>query len=153
MRIESWIYYWDEGFLTFNPEKIRGVFFEHFQEAIFEKTNFARSHLERFLQNVKEKKLETPEFIIDKYWELAFQNGPVFKFDIPLENDLKIKVTMSRYRVSFDSDSEFSEEIENKVIEFLKLLKNGCIRSNQQTKNFVKPCNDYKDSWKLKEER
>ena len=63
MQIETWIYYWDEGFLTFNPEKIRGVFFEHFPEAIFDKTNFARTHLERFLQNVKEQRLEPPEFI------------------------------------------------------------------------------------------
>lgn len=152
MRIESWINYWDEGFLTYNPEKIRGVFFEIFPTAVFDKTNFARFHLERFLQAVKEKELNPPEFIIDKKWELAFQNGPVFKFEIPLESDKKIRFSASRYRVTFESDSGFNDEIENKIIDFLKSLKYGRIRSNQRTENFTEPCEDFKDYWKLKDD-
>ncbi len=37
MRIESYISYWKDGFLTYNPEKIRSILFEHFPAAIFDK--------------------------------------------------------------------------------------------------------------------
>lgn len=152
MRIESYISYWEEGFLTFNPEKIREELFEQFPKAVFEKTNFSRVAIEKFLKIVEERILEPPDFIIDSYWEQSFRNGPVYKFEIPIENQQKIKITIKRYRVSFESDFEFDDETEFKIISFLRSLKYGRIISDIKTKNFSETVENFKDYWKLKED-
>ena len=77
MKIESEISYWKDGYLTFNPDKIRDVFFEHFPEAIFNKTNLSRQNIESFFEKAKQQNYDLPDFVVDANWKIAFQNGPV----------------------------------------------------------------------------
>jgi len=59
-------------------------------------------------------------------------------------------VSLSRYRVAFESDSQFDDETESKIITFLMLLKYGRIISDIKTKNFSESVEEFKDYWKLK---
>lgn len=151
MRIECEIGYWDDGFLTFNPDKIRELLFEHFPEAIFDKTNHSRLHIERFLERCKQKNLEPPDFVVDARWKIAFLNGPVYIYEIPFEEARNVVVTLRRFRITFEADFDFDEATELKIIEFLKLLEYGTLLSSRQTKNFTETVEN-RNYWKLRNE-
>lgn len=148
MRIESEIDYWDDGFLTFNPDKIRDIFFENFPEAIFNKTNLARQNIENFFEKAEEQNYNPPDFVIDAKWKVAFQNGPVYKYEIPFDENKKIIVTLKRFGITFEADFDFDEALEIRIIEFLKLLRYGKIISEKQTINFSEAIEN-RNYWKL----
>lgn len=147
MRIESSIDYHDGGLLNYDPARIRAIFFVHFPEAVFDQTNYSRTVLERFFQAVEEKNLEPPQFVIDKKWELAFQNGPTFKYAVPCKENGDFLVTIQRFRVVFDTEKSFSSLNEAKIIDFLKLINYGEIYSDSQTEFFTEKS---ESKWLLK---
>ena len=151
MEIDSDIDYWGDGFLTYNPDKIRDLLFEYFPEAVFDKTNYARQNIETFFEKAEQQNYNPPDFVIDARWKIAFQNGPVYKYEIPLDENRKIDVMLKRFSINFRADFDFDDETEFKIIEFLKLLKYGTIMSDRQTKNFVEAVED-RNRWKLSNE-
>lgn len=150
MRIECSISFWEKGCLVFEPEKVAIIIKDFFPEVVFEETNYSRFYLENFLSKIREEKLEPPDFIVDKKWELAFQSGPTYKFEIVISNQDKISGLVKRYSVEFETGSEFKEEVESKIIECLNSPNYGEIHSDRQTKNFCEPLESFQDFWKLK---
>src|SRR5215204_1805365 len=112
MRIECEIDYWDDGFLAFNLDKIRDVIFDRFPEAIFNKINHSRLNIENFLEICKQKNLAPPQYVVDARWKIAFQNGPVYIHEIPLDENRKIIVLLKRFRITIKADFDFDDAIE-----------------------------------------
>lgn len=151
MRIEMWLNYWNDEVLSFNPEKIMVRLRKYFPQVETDWKDQSRFQFEKFLQNVKEKGLEPPVFIIEDKWRLLAENSPTFLFKILTEKNIEITGLVNRWRIEFESKQKIDSETEKIIIDFLKSLQYGEIKSNTQTEYFCRPLENYKDFWLLEE--
>jgi hypothetical protein len=151
MRIEIWIDYWEEGVLSFNPEKVLIQLRKYFPQVEIDWTDQSRVSLERFFEIAHEKGLTPPPMIVEKHWELFSQNTPTFKFKFLTGTNTEITGLSSRWRIEFELERKVDSETEKTIIDFLKSLNYGEIRSNARTEYFCQPHKDFKDYWLLEE--
>ncbi len=151
MRIEAIIDYWEENVLSFDPEKILIRLRNFFPQVETDWIDQSRYRLERFFQTVKEKDLEPPLIIVEKKWEVFSRNTPTFKFKLLTEPNIEITGLCNRWRIEFESQQKIEAETEKTIIEFLKSIRYGEIRSNIQTDFFCKIDEDNKNYWILEE--
>jgi hypothetical protein len=150
MTIEASIEYWDENVLTFDPEKVAIRLRKYFTQVLIDPKDYSMDELERFIKYANEN-IEEPNRsrMISSMRGKNWANGPTFRFKIPLENEIEITGHTKRYRIAFESKQDIDSETEKTIIDFLKSLKYGEIRSDTQTKYFGKLHEDYKDRWLL----
>ena len=152
MRIEAHIDYWVKEVLTFDPIKVLERLEDYLPEVDVDNTDYKLEELERFTIYANEN-IEEPQrsIMINQMRENNWANGPWFKFKVSLEHHKEITGKVSRYSVDFCSEEIISFETEKNIINFLKSLKYGEIRSDTQTKYFCKSDENYKDHWLLEE--
>ena len=89
--------------------------------------------------------------IIEKKWELFSQNTPTFLFKILTEAKIEITGLSNRGRIEFESKQKIDSETEKTIIDFLKSLKYGEIKSTIRTEYFCKPSETFEGRWLLEE--
>lgn len=152
MRIEANIEYWDDNVLTFDPEKVIGKLRKYFPQTIVDPKDYSMDELERFIKYANDNVSEPNRSrVIASMRGKNWANGPTFRFRILGESEREITGYAKRYCVAFESKQDIDFKIEKAIIEFLKSLKYGEIRSNTQTKHFCKPQNDFRDYWLVDE--
>ncbi len=151
MEIEVSIDYWGEEVLTFDPEKVLWRLKNYFQQIEIDPIDYSFDELERFITYSNEKVYEpTRSMVIASRKGKNRTSGPVFRFQIPVTDKLKIKGYAKRYTVAFNFEWIADEALEEKIIVFLKSLNYGEIRSDTQTKKFCIPHKELKNNWTLK---
>jgi hypothetical protein len=151
MRIEIWLNYWSDEVLSFNPEKVIIRLRKYFPQVETDWKDQSRFWFEKFFQSVKEKGLEPPDFIIEDKWRLFAANSPTFLFRILTETNTEITGLSNRWQIEFESKQKFDSDTERTIIDFLKSLEYGKIKSNTQTEYFCRPHENIKDFWLLEE--
>lgn len=151
MRIESNIEYWDERVLTFDPEKVLQRLAKIFSQTEIDPLDYSFDELERSMQRANESIAEPNRTrMIESMKQKNWTNGPVFKFKIKID-DLEITGYAKRYTTAFLTKTRIDDATETKIVEFLKSLEYGLIRSDTQTRYFSKPDEDFKGRWLLEE--
>lgn len=150
MRIEAAIDYWGDDVLTFDPEKVVVRLKSYFDEVVIDPKDYSYDELERFIKYADEK-IEEPNRskMIASMKGKSRTNGPAFKFKIPLENNVVVTGVAARYRVEFNCEQDFDAKVEKRIVEFLKSLKYGEIRSNTQTNLFGELSETFENHWLL----
>ena len=69
----------------------------------------------------------------------------MYEFEIPLDNGAKMSIIIKRFRVTFESDTDFDDKLELRIIKFLRILRYGQITSSKQTENFPVVMEDYEN--------
>ncbi len=152
MRIAAEIKYWSDEVLTFDPEKVLGKLREIFPQMEVDTLDYSLDELERFIKYANEKIPEPNRSrMINSMRGKNWANGPSFRFQIDIDENSKLNGYAKRYTIAFLSESEIDSDTENKIINFLKSLKYGTIRSNTKTEYFCKPDENHQDHWLLEE--
>jgi hypothetical protein len=87
--------------------------------------------------------------IIEDKWRLFSANSPTFLFKVLTETNIEITGLSNRWRIEFETEQQIDSQNEKTIIDYLKSLKYGEIRSNTQTQYFCKPSETFAGRWLL----
>jgi hypothetical protein len=151
MEIEAKIDYWGESFATFDPEKVAVRLIKTFPKVKVDFVDLSRDEVARFIYYAENHKIAEPIRIRmeEQLNQKAARNGPIYKFKLEFPPNTVITGYIKRYRVSFKSEQELNEDIENQVVQFLESLKLGKITSDRPTKLFCRFSPDVPQEWLL----
>jgi hypothetical protein len=150
VRIGAEIDYYDDGVLTFDPEKVLVKLKHYFDNVKVDLTDYSRQRLEKIIKIEKERGQELNHSdVIKQMLANNRRNGPIFRFKIQHRDDAKIIGSVQRYAITFRSEQKIDNLMEQKIVAFLKSIEYGEIYSFENTSLFCKKSRNIKGKWLL----
>jgi hypothetical protein len=119
------INYWTDYVGTFDPRKVVGLVKRSFPETVIDSTDHQDVRLRRELEHFATIAEPQRETMLGQALRNAQDNGPTFRFEIPIPGGSPIKGTARRYSISFDIPAGSPATMRERLESFLNGLQLG----------------------------